>query len=251
MSVNTYLGTWLNQKLTVDTQLQQIAKKVDFIRLRLSPTLYNTSLDFRRNLWQIFILPLYEFILPIYHYEEAETNRAKVEVSLRKYFKSFTGLKKTVNNALLNDLMAYNLQKRSAHLAYISERKWHHRLSGESYCYWEDPDFEETEPMPNICKNQPKAMIKYINMQTALCSVCKSLNQPNARCSLEHLQTCHNIQIQSISSITKKVMQLTKTQERKKKGQPKMTRRQIVEYADGLIQPSLEKLRGSLTQKAA
>ena len=56
-----YLGTWFYQKLTFDDQIEHINKKTYFIRSRLSPSLYNASLDFRKNLWQIFVLPMYEF----------------------------------------------------------------------------------------------------------------------------------------------------------------------------------------------
>ena len=70
-----YLGTWLDQKLTLDTQLQHIQKRTYAIRSRLTPTLYGASLDFRKNLWQIFVAPLYEFLLPLFYYEQSKTKR--------------------------------------------------------------------------------------------------------------------------------------------------------------------------------
>ena len=253
-----YLGTWLNQKLTVDTQLHHIAKKTDFIRHRLSPTLYNASLDFRRNLWQVFILPLYEFILPLYHFEQAKTAKARVERVLRKSFKNFTGLRKTVNTVLLNQLMAYQIQERSSSLAFISEEKWRSREKGEMFKLGKCKGLEHhvPEPLPNICKNQPKLMIKYINMQTALCPVC--LNQPQAngatgtiraRCSPEHLQKCHNIHIESVSSITQEVMKLTKAEEKKRWDPLKMVRNEILSYAEDLIEPNINKIKAFLNQK--
>ena len=73
--------------------LKQIINKTYLIRRKLSPMIYSTSLEMRKNLWQIFIMPLYEFILPIYHCEQATTKRNKMELALRNSFKSFTGLK--------------------------------------------------------------------------------------------------------------------------------------------------------------
>src|SRR5688572_20539823 len=108
-----YLGTWLNEKLTLNTQIKHIRKKTNFIRSRLSPALYNASLDFRRNMWQIFVLPSYEFIIPLFYYETSKTNQQKLLTMLRSSFKSFTGIQKTASTNLINDLMAYDIEKRS------------------------------------------------------------------------------------------------------------------------------------------
>ena len=89
-----YLGTWFNQKLTLDTQIQHILEKTYFIRSKLSPTLYTASLDFRKNLWQIFVIPMYEFMLPLYYHEESSTKKELVQRMLRKSFKSYTSIKK-------------------------------------------------------------------------------------------------------------------------------------------------------------
>jgi len=60
-----YLGLWLNRKLTLDDQLAHIRRKANFIALKLSPLLHKVSLDYRKNLWEIFVKPLFEFLLPI------------------------------------------------------------------------------------------------------------------------------------------------------------------------------------------
>ena len=247
-----YLGTWLNQKLTVCTQLEHITKKADFIRHRLSPTPYNASLDFRRNLWQVFVLPLYEFISPVYHYEEAQSAREKVQLSLRRSFKDFTGLRKTVKTELINDLMAYNIQHRSRLLCYLSEQKWRYRERGEYYNPKYDRNLERPKPQPNIAKNQPKLMIKYINMQTALCPICSHSAKAAAfktRCSPYHLEKVHNIRIDPISNIARKVMQLTKTQQHNRKMKNRVTRRQILKYAESLIEPNINCLKAFLNPK--
>jgi len=44
-----YLCCWLNQKLTSDTHISFMLRKISFIRSHLSPALYNTSLEFRKN----------------------------------------------------------------------------------------------------------------------------------------------------------------------------------------------------------
>jgi len=59
-----YLGLWLNQKLTLDDQIEHIKKKSKFIKVKLGPVLTNSSLGYRKNLWELFIRPLFEFALP-------------------------------------------------------------------------------------------------------------------------------------------------------------------------------------------
>lgn len=118
-----YLGTWFNQKLTLDTQIHHILKRTYFIRSRLSPTFYTASLDFRKNLWQIFVLPMHEYMLPLYYHEESLTKKELVLRMLRKSFKSYTSLNKTVNTDLIHDLMGYNIAERSQFIQHISEKK--------------------------------------------------------------------------------------------------------------------------------
>ena len=104
----------------------------------------------------------------------AQINKKKVELALRKSFKAFTGLKKTTSTTLINDLMAYDIHHRSDYLSYISEQKWQFRERGQLYKPWEDENPEIASPKwpENRWKNQPKPMIKYINMQTSLCPAC-------------------------------------------------------------------------------
>ena len=89
-----YLGTWLDQKLKLDPQMQFIDKKTNFMKHKLNPCLYNATLDARKNLWQVFVVPLFEFTLPLYYYEESVSKKHKLDQILRGSFKSFTGLGK-------------------------------------------------------------------------------------------------------------------------------------------------------------
>ena len=68
------------------------------------------------------------------------------------------------------------------------------------------------------------------------------------RCSPEHLQRCHNLRIEPISSITEEVLQLTLAQKNKEKDKPKMVRSKILSYAEELIQPNLNILKKFLSQ---
>lgn len=241
-----YLGTWLNQKLTLDTHLTHIQQKTFFIRKRLSPTLYNASLDFRKNLWQIFVAPLYEFVLPLFKYEQSKTKRERAETLLRKSFKSYTCLKKTVKTDLINDLMGYELTERSEYLYHVSEQKWIFRERGEAYKQSEDkclPAKKQSQHQ-NLCKNMPKMMVKYINMQTALCPKCKQ-NGRLVACSRDHLEYSHDILIDTIYQLTEKLKTPKEARSRECDNVNKK-RATALKAAETLIQINIEKIEGFL-----
>ena len=99
--------------------------------------------------------------------------------------------------------MGYNLENRSCDTQYISEKKWESRLSGERYVPSSDSNQEFARPpiKPNKCKYFSKEMIKYINLQSALCPKCKELGITK-RCSRDHLDIFHQIKINSIDEIS-------------------------------------------------
>ena len=111
-----YLGTHLNQKLNLGIHLQYINKKSNFIRSKLIPILYNSSLDLRKNLWQIFIVPLFEFALPLYYYERTKSKRSSFARNVRNSFRSFTSLKNPVEITLVENLMGYDFDNRAMFL---------------------------------------------------------------------------------------------------------------------------------------
>jgi len=108
-----YLGCLLKSKLTLDSQIKTIKKKTNFIRQKLGPPLTPCTFDPTQNLWQTFILPLYEFTLHLLSYERSTTNIRKLNVCLRKGFKSFTLLTSTTRNIDTETLIGYNLNDRA------------------------------------------------------------------------------------------------------------------------------------------
>ena len=99
----------------------------------------------------------------------------------------------------------------------------------------------------NICKNQPRSMIKFINMQTALCAECKSKNMM-VRCNEEHLGAVHGVMVDSVYEIVDRVKELMK-EESSKRGKQKQCRRielareEIMSLVDGEIQRNIEKVK--------
>ena len=57
---------------------------------------------------------------------------------LRNSFRSFTGLRKSLDVSTVNLLMGYDLDERSQKLSYISEPKWKERCKGQLFYFSQD-----------------------------------------------------------------------------------------------------------------
>ena len=202
-------------------------------------------------MWQVFAQPLFEFTLPLYFYEEATIRKEKVRVCLRNSFKSFTSIKKMVNIKLIEDLMGYDLDERSKEIFEISHKKWDCRKEGKLYS-GKLMDNGRSKAL-NWCKNMPKSMIKYVNMQNALCPHCKD-NNISIRCSKFHLEAWHGWKIDDIQELVLKVADTTKKLRSQRSEQTEITplkRADIVEYAESIIQPNIDKLKEFLNMKSS
>ena len=85
-------------------------------------------------------------------------------------------------------------------------------------------------------------------MQAVLCPICNYPDKATARYSPNHLEKVHNVRIDPISSVARKVMQLIKAQKLNRKMKNRVTRNQILKYVESLIQPNINSLRQSSTQ---
>jgi len=129
-----YLGLWLDQKLTVAPQLQHIRKKSYFVSRQLSPFLGKISLDYRMNLWTVFIRPLFDQIVGILYAERNHANPKKVRTLLRMTFKSFTLLPSNPKNKVIDRLMKYNIDERAAYMVEKNSIKWDARKERKAPC---------------------------------------------------------------------------------------------------------------------
>jgi len=73
-----YLGLMLNPTLHLNQQINIVFKKAQQIYSRICPFLFSADADTRKNLWQIFILPQIEFLLPLLANENTQYLRKKV-----------------------------------------------------------------------------------------------------------------------------------------------------------------------------
>jgi len=120
------LGLWIDSKLTIDPQMDHIEKKGRFIQSKLWGVLKHFSLDYRINLWNTLIRPLFEMLIFLYD-KEGQTNRGRVETLIRKTFKKLTFLSNNIPTETINELMKYNFSDKVERITTIANIKWETR----------------------------------------------------------------------------------------------------------------------------
>ena len=239
-----YLGTLLTEKLTIDSQLAAIAKKSRFIASKLFPALHNSTLSYRYNMWQIFIAPLFDFILPLISVEFYASPVQRAELLLRKTLRQFTFLHNNVSINTFHNLFNYHLRDRAKLLEYISHQKWLARLQGRHYYPTRDLHFSELSEQcthPNRCKLLPSQFVTLTNTLTTICPVCRLNNDTKIICTQQHLKQKHRLEIDGPNEIIQLAEQIREDEKtRKKEGRTILTRSQMI----GILQDKcLESIR--------
>lgn len=86
-------------------------------------------------------------------------------------------------------------------------------------------------------------------MQTCLCPSCK-MEGKITRCNKEHLHNYHQIDIDTTYTLIEQVQNLKKELKTTKKGEAKENtgRRSLLEHADKIFQPHIEKIKRFLNR---
>ncbi len=187
-----YLGLIVDQKLTVNKQLDYIEEKTNHQRAKLWPVLKAFSLSERINLWTILCRPLFEMLIFPYYAERCHANINKVHRVIRKTFKKFCLLKKNVDNETVAKLMNYDFRERANRVVEITNAKWNARIQYRTIdaCDYPRDNIKDTSKIW-----YPKEVTELINLKTALCKKC------DTPCSSYHLKESHGVQIPSNKEI--------------------------------------------------
>ena len=124
-----YLGLTRNPTLQLCQQIVNVSKKAKEIYSRICPFLYSTEADTRKNLWQVFILPQIEFLLPLLANERKQYLQKRVAQVIFWSFKLFMGLSKNTPNKITQLLMGYDYFQRAYYVQTVSRLKWEARRS--------------------------------------------------------------------------------------------------------------------------
>ena len=186
-----YLGLIVDQKLCLDKQLTHIKEKADFLVIKLWPVLKTISLDDRINLWTILVRPLFEMMIFPYNKERSPTNKEKVHALIRRTFKKFCLLAKSIDDVVVNRLMDFDFEERVNYVVKKAESKWFMRKSKQA------PDVSSLKvTKKDKCRAYyPNGLQVLMNLKAALCPYC------NIRCSSNHLRDHHGIEVPQNSEL--------------------------------------------------
>lgn len=224
------MGSILNEKLTFFPQAKFITQKAFYMAKQLMPLLTTTSLDMRHNLWKTFIMPLFEFLVPLVSFEKSRIHIESIQTLIRRTFRNFALMARSTPKEFVDPILGYDIKKRSTMMAYISSKKWEARCRGEIYKTYEDTQYQDlmeaNMDQVNKTKYLPAQLITYTNVLTACCPFC-----PKATCYLIHLQKKHNIHVKSPHDIVDHSIMIREDQKRRKRLGLKVLKRPEIQAA--------------------
>ena len=178
-----FLGTMVDQKLTVDTHLDYFTKRVNGLAARLFPLLKQSTFSFRRHLWNVLARPLYEQLSLLAYIDTTKTGTKKVERAIKKSFKRFTLLQNSTKDDIVIPLMDYDYAERSKWNWLVSEYKWERRM-GRDIPLPDKPTLTNSTLLQDLV---PGNFSTLVNLNTRTCPKC-----PNHRLTHNH-RTFHNL----------------------------------------------------------
>jgi hypothetical protein len=230
-----YLGLKLSNKLYMKDQLAFIWWKAKEIQRQLYPFLSSADLDTRKSMWQTFIQPLIEFILPLYKWESAKCHRDKADSIIRGTFKLFTGLNSKTSNEIVDLLSGYNFKLRAQLIYIVSQNKWNCRKRGETFSFDSLPSYMKRALNPdkfNLCRRMPKELVTYLNTTRSLCPLCKVPN------TLNHLELVHKYFFPGLKTVLQSTRKLQKA---------KIPRNESLKAVNEILNPLLQRLRNCIS----
>jgi len=127
----SYLGVLLNNKFSAHAHLNWINKKFNPIAAKISPVLWNVSVAYNFNLWQVFVRPLLDPLALFAAFEKGKTLVIELERFFRRTIKRFLGAGLTTPSSTLEYLTGYRSKDRSFNILKDSAMRWSLRKRNE------------------------------------------------------------------------------------------------------------------------
>jgi len=202
-----YLGTYLDSKLTMNTQLTHIRQKSDFLFFQLYPYLSNATADARKDMWKTMVAPLFNAILILTYYERSKTPNWNMLRLLIGTFKKFMMIPKNTSTSLVAEMMDLNFEELVQVNAVNSEEKWEARKERRT------PELVHREERHNYLKGIPNSWCTILKQQCKVCPLCKKFIRNEF-----HMQAYHNIEIFNYKKVWDTIKEIrVKMKEQKQK----------------------------------
>lgn len=184
-----YLGYYLDCKLTVDSQIDFIEKKSNFLWTRLYPYLSNASADGRRDMWKTMVMPLFNAVFTILNLEKSLEAKDKVLRLWISTFKRFLMIPKNTSTLLVGEMIGTDIDELIETYAKNATEKWLARK--------ERRDFTTAKSVSiNLLKGISNDWCTILKQQFGLCYICR-----NSIKSAKHMELVHQTEILSYQDI--------------------------------------------------
>ena len=203
----------------------------------MSYLLYINTMNTKKNLWQVSIQPLCEFLLPLSATEPAESWIKRVGRTIRCSFKCFTGLAFSAPDKLVDELCGYDFENRCQLIKWLASEKWAARCERRRVNMENMPLHIRTDRPANLCRRMSKELATYINLSKSMCKKC---TVPNTAC---HLQRVHGVSLPTWEDLVNMIKEAIKG--------PKMSRKKQVTKARGVLKTYLDKYQGVINRVEA
>ena len=189
-----YLGTYLDTKLTMKTQIDKIKKKVDFIFVKLYPYLANATAEGRRDIWISMVVPLFESLYAIYKEEWATVNIEDVGRLWIGTFKKLMMIPKTTETGIVSEMIGIDFIKKASRSAWNAIWRWGGRMERNT----QDIEQEDKEKVINYLRGVPNEWCKILKQQFSMCRIC---TKEPSRQNFYHMEKTHNSRIYNYKDI--------------------------------------------------
>ena len=184
LSKYKYLGTILDCKLTMQTQLEFIRKKSGYLFTRLYPYLSNASADGRRDMWRTMVCPLFQGALIHLSTEDSQSHISNFCRLWIYTFKQFMMIPKTTKTSLVEEMIGIDLAEWMKVNAFNSAQKWEARKTRQSQ------NLLTLSKKENYLKGIPNEWCMILKQQCSLCHICKDSTR-----NANHMEEKHDTQI--------------------------------------------------------
>ena len=196
-----YLGTYLDSKLTMKTQIESIKKKSNFLYVKLYPYLKNATADGRRDIWKTMVVPLFNAVFMLAMFDKSETEVRRINIELLGTFKRFLMIPKTTNSEIVWEMIGDDFDEITKRLKHNAAEKWFARRE------YREPALLEKKKSINFLKGIPNTWCDILKQQCRLCHKCKNSTKNSL-----HMKEAHQTEITSCKEIWENIKEYHKVE---------------------------------------
>jgi len=189
-----YLGAFLTPKLSCKPQFTLIKRKATFLLAKFAPYLNAATAEGKKDVFQTFIMPLFNPTLILLHYEPSTTHKERLARIWRTIFKNVLGLTKRTSSELVMEMIGKGLSDLAKSVSATNSFKWESRKTNNTTLP------EPKEKLLNTLRGIPNSWIDLINSQYRRCPLCRDKDKFYSA-NRWHLKYKHDISLPSVLKV--------------------------------------------------